>query len=97
MVGQPFPAECAASVPASLQGTVTVTWIGPNGMTLATNSSLQEATISLPLTSLAQSDSGVYVCQITVTSQFLGLPLTTSTNLPITAGKSAISHHKLNT
>ena len=94
VVGQPFPAECTGTVPASLQGTVTAAWIGPDGTTLATNSSLQEATVSLPLTSFELSDSGVYVCQITITSPFLGLPLTSSSSLAITAGKSETSQHK---
>ena len=70
---QPFQPECTGSLPSALQeGTLTVSWIGPDGSEVASESTMsQSASVNLPITSLEASNLGMYVCQVLITSPFL--------------------------
>ena len=71
MFGEPFQPECFGSseIPG---GTFEASWVGPNGNVIATQSSMgQNVSLLLPITSLAESDGGIYECRILVSSPFL--------------------------
>lgn len=58
-------------MPASLQGGVTVAWLGPNGIVITLQTGVESATVELTLNPFQQSDVGVYTCTVSVSSIFL--------------------------
>ena len=75
VVGDPYTSECTGSVPASLRGTVTASWIGPDNRTLTTKMSPENATASYLFDPFTDADIGKYTCRVTVTSPVISDPI----------------------
>ena len=71
VVGRDYEAKCTGAVPTSLQGTVTATWIAPNGTVLVSNSSQDMVCLPLPFQPFESENLGTYQCQIVVSSPFV--------------------------
>ena len=71
VIGEPYTPECSGSVPPDLEGSVTVSWITPSGVVVASSTSNDSASVPLPFEPFEVGDVGQYTCRVRVTSQFL--------------------------
>ena len=84
VVGQPYQIDCSGTVPDSLSGNVTASWIDETGAVIASQQGIGSATAALSFNMLQLSDAGTYTCIVTVTSNLLNRPLRTSRSLNLT-------------
>ena len=70
-IGEPLVIDCSSAVPPNLQGTVTVTLMGPDGSILRVANNPTRAETMFTIDSVTEGDSGTYRCIVSVSSPFL--------------------------
>ena len=82
-IGEPYTPNCFGSVPPDLEGSVTVSWITPNGDVVDTITSDDNASLPLSFVPFEEGDVGQYICQVRVTSRFLNGPVGTGMSVTL--------------
>jgi hypothetical protein len=94
--GESLQIDCSSAVPPELQGQVNVTLFGPDGTRLAEASGATRADAVFQIARASTANSGEYICNGTITSQFLvsegrSRPLVGSTSLQVTVLPAAVN------
>lgn len=90
IAGEVYVISCTVTKQATLSVTPDITWVDPNGVEIRgqMNSTSTGSTIissaSLEFDPLLASHSGVYVCQVSLTSPTLSLPLNSTASTIVT-------------
>ena len=95
--GERYTISCAVSKQQTLSVTPAIVWVDPNGVAInvqvntTTSGSTIISTASVEFNPLLTSHTGTYVCQVSLASATLSLPLNSSASTTVTVQSKTVS------